>query len=417
MSLFPLLRSSANNNYRILLGLVIIDIFTYSMLVPYFPSIFLTGHGKYAGHNKNAGQSTWGIAQTVGNLMGVFSGFCSGVLSDKFGRRGAVVCNQALAAVSCFGMAYGYLNLDRSFSLSFLIAGYVGRKGNRTLPLLVASMADITDGKGLQARLSTTNAFVGFAFALGPALGALLAGYLTTTAIFVSAGLMCSVHAIIACFLLHDGSHRKQSSWVTWSLIKSTVLNHKRTYAIHFFGCLGQQCYIATIGLVALHRFHLEGPKYGYLISFFGISYGVSQFAFVPMLSTFLHDENFRLQCGLLLLSISRLALGIVHTVPMLLLLHVFVGLGSGIFKQTLSVSINRTNKAVGGTKNGTADSIERFSGVIAPLIALPAHHFYATDTGPSPGAVLASAFYFLAFMLSVQKRSIDPPYRSKKTK
>ena len=48
-------------------------------------------------------------------------------------------------------------------------------------------------------------------------------------------------------------------------------------------------------------------------------------------------------------------------------------------------------------------DSVRRCSGVLAPMIAVPIHYmYYETDgSGVSPGAILASCFYFAGFAIA----------------
>ena len=60
------------------------DIFVYSLSIPFFPSILL----ELAGQDR--GGIYFGISQSVGNSLAMFSGVLSGYLSDKFNGKAAV---------------------------------------------------------------------------------------------------------------------------------------------------------------------------------------------------------------------------------------------------------------------------------------------------------------------------------------
>ena len=75
------------------------DIFVYSLSIPFFPSILV----ELAGQDQ--GGIYFGISQSVGNAMAMFSGVISGYLSDKFSRKAAVFLSQLFAGVCCLLIA------------------------------------------------------------------------------------------------------------------------------------------------------------------------------------------------------------------------------------------------------------------------------------------------------------------------
>ena len=79
------------SKYIILLSIIAMDIFVYSLSIPYFPSVLLEFEG-----NDN-GTIYFGISQSVGNGLAMFSGIITGYLSDKYSRKGAVVASQIFA--------------------------------------------------------------------------------------------------------------------------------------------------------------------------------------------------------------------------------------------------------------------------------------------------------------------------------
>ena len=63
--------------------------------IPFFPSILL----ELAGQDR--GGIYFGISQSVGNSLAMFSGVLSGYLSDKFSRKAAVFLSQLFSGGCC----------------------------------------------------------------------------------------------------------------------------------------------------------------------------------------------------------------------------------------------------------------------------------------------------------------------------
>ena len=71
----------------------------------------------------------FGISQSVGNAMAMFSGVISGYLSDKFSRKAAVFLSQLFAGFCCLLIAIGmHYEHSPSKSIWFCLLGYTLRQ-------------------------------------------------------------------------------------------------------------------------------------------------------------------------------------------------------------------------------------------------------------------------------------------------
>ena len=177
-------------------------------------------------------------------------------------------------------------------------------------------------------------------------------------------------------------------------------------YFLRLFGAV--LIHISTIGLVTPSKFGISGVWYGYMVSYFGISYAVSQLFLVPYICKNYGTEKTRLMGSLAVTGAGRLYLGFTKSVYILFILHFFVAVGSALLMHTTTIIVNRFGHQfhLGGTVKGAMDSVRRLSGVIAPMIAVPVHYvyYYKKDgTGMSPKAVLASLFYFCRLWYCIQ--------------
>ena len=375
------------------------DIFVYSLSIPFFPSILL----ELAGQDR--GGIYFGISQSVGNSLAMFSGVLSGYLSDKFSRKAAVFLSQLFSGGCCLLIAIGMHYEHSPFkSILFCLAGYTLRKINRTYAIMVAYTMDTTAEKEKDRHISRLNGAVGFAFACGPAVAGFFSTAMQKEWVFLYGSFVCFFSAILAKSYLVSAPTSTPDRSFSWKAIKSVVFHKKmlKTFTVYFLGCLGQFCYISTIGLVTPSKFGISGVWYGYMVSYFGISYALSQLFLVPYICKNYGTEKTRLMGSLAVTGAGRLYLGFTKSVYILFILHFFVAVGSALLMHTTTIIVNRFGHQfhLGGTVNGAMDSVRRLSGVIAPMIAVPVHYvYYKKDgTGMSPGAVLASLFYFVGF-------------------
>ena len=101
-------------------------------------------------------------------------------------------------------------------------------------------------------QISRLNGAVGFAFACGPALGGFFRRQQKEW-VFLYGSFVCFFSAILAnSFLVSAEPASTPDRSFSWKAIKSVVFHKSmlNTFTVYFLGCLGQFCYISTIGLV-----------------------------------------------------------------------------------------------------------------------------------------------------------------------
>ena len=309
----------------------------------------------------------------------MLSGVLSGYLSDKFSRKAAVFLSQLFSGGCCLLIAIGMHYEHSPFkSILFCLAGYTLRKINRTYAIMVAYTYNTAEQEK-DGQISRLNSAVGFAFACGPALGGFFSTSTKKEWVFLYGSFVCIFSAFLAnSFLVSAEPASTPDRSFSWKAIKSVVFHKKmlKTFTVYFLGCLGQFCYISTIGLVTPSKFGISGVWYGYMVSYFGISYAVSQLFLVPYICKNYGTEKTRLMGSLAVTGAGRLYLGFTKSVYILFILHFFVAVGSALLMHTTTMRVNRFGHQfhLGGTVNGAMDSVRRLSGVIAPMIAVPVH-------------------------------------------
>ena len=149
--------------YIILQWIVAMDIFIYSLSIPYFPSILVEFEGQ------DNGTIYFGVSQSAGNGLAMFAGIVTGYLSDLYGRKVAVFISQLHAGICCLLISTGmYLHKTTNMSIYFLLGGYTLRKMNRTSSVMTAYAIDVTPMKDRDKQISRLDGVVGIAFACGP---------------------------------------------------------------------------------------------------------------------------------------------------------------------------------------------------------------------------------------------------------
>jgi len=394
-------------------ALVTLDTLVYSLAVPHYPGIF----------HHHVSDISWLHMQSASNLCGVLAGFLTGWCSDWLGRKGLLLTVQFISVVCCLMLVVGaYIEDYHTYSVSLLAFAFIFRKLNRSFSLVSALVTDVSIGDEARSRnlsnlgmfdqlfvivlIVYSGAIFGLGFSLGPAFGGLLSVYLDTYAVF-SVGLLAALTnlAIIQFFIVESHSHNSKpiplnSIW--------RALNHQVVVLylfIHMLTCTGQACYIATIGMVARDRFQMSTAGFGNLVSFFGLSYSFALKLIVPKILSYTHERNL-LHFGLLVTTLARGYLAICDDVMHLYLAHFFVSIGSASSNIAIYTAISKYGRIndLSGSFLGIADSIQRFSGVLSPLIVT----VFPIYEGIYSGAVLSCLFYFAGFLVSLQLHSIQ---------
>ena len=322
--------------------IVILDVFVYSLSIPYFPRIL---EGAMT-------DDTWLLCQSLSNFCAVVSGFCSGYLSDLYGKTMLLLLSQGLSLVCATLIAIGSIDPTEQSFATLLLVGYVLRRMNRTNPLATALMADMTGDSGQRkARLARLGACFGLGFALGPALGGMLSKVVEVKTMFKCGVAVVMSNIVMTASLQMRGMSGSScvgveepkavpSDQLTLALFIKICRTSSRTFAVHFLSTIAQFCYISSIGLAVRQRYELGPADYGMLISFFGISYSISLYAVIPAIYKYnlISMDKRMLQFGLGITAVSRCLVAFYAvSMPQLYVIHAFISIGTAACNNTIT--------------------------------------------------------------------------------
>jgi DHA1 family tetracycline resistance protein-like MFS transporter len=141
----------------------------------------------------------FGVVIAAYGLTVVICQIMLGKLSDRYGRKGIIVVGVLLSASFYPGLA-----LVASFRAIILLAILSGLGVAVASPALGAFYFDITDERYRSRILGIKESALSLGGVLGPALVALLAGLLSPGGIFITAGVITGIGAILAIALLRE---------------------------------------------------------------------------------------------------------------------------------------------------------------------------------------------------------------------
>ena len=180
-----------------ILAAVFIDLLGFGLIVPILPFLTLEfGGGAFAGT----------ALISIYSLMGFLAGPIWGRLSDKIGRRPALMMTFAGAAISYVTLAHAetILMLFIARAMSGAMAGNIG--------IVMAIIADITTPENRAKALGLLGATFGLGFAIGPAAGGLLGSIGGEVSIFypaIFAAGLSAIAMILAFFFIPETNDSK----------------------------------------------------------------------------------------------------------------------------------------------------------------------------------------------------------------
>ncbi len=184
----------------VLLLCLFIDLVGFGIILPILPFIV---------------QSFGGGEMTGGLLFGIYAGMAAlsgplwGRLSDRIGRKRALMMTLVGAGISyvVLGLAHSLLMVFIARALSGAMAGNVG--------VVMAAMADLTPNEGRTKAMSMIGVSFGLGFAAGPGLAALVASFAGADALALSAFAAAALSftaSILALTRLPSDSARHESA-------------------------------------------------------------------------------------------------------------------------------------------------------------------------------------------------------------
>jgi DHA1 family tetracycline resistance protein-like MFS transporter len=212
-----------------------------------------------------------GAFATAFALVAFFASPLLGILSDRFGRRPIILLASAGSAVDCAILAFApdlwWLGVGR------VLAGATAASATTA----AAYVADVSPPEKRAAAFGMVSGAFGLGFALGPALGGLLAGFGIRVPFMVAAGLMLA-NAAYGFFILPESlpRERRQTS-IAWK--RANPLGSLRMLRRHheLFGLAGSlfcsNLAVQTFSVFVLYtiaRFNWSDQANGLGLTLFG---------------------------------------------------------------------------------------------------------------------------------------------------
>lgn len=405
----PAPRSSAALLLPVFL-IVLTDVFGLTLVIPLMP-IYAERLGATP-LQATLLVSTFAACQLV-------SGPLLGSLSDRVGRKPVLLVSQ-------LGTMLGFLLMARAETLWLV---YVSRAiDGATAGNLSTAQALIAD-RTPRERRSVAFAVIGIAFGLGFFIGPFSAGYLSqwglTTPIYAAAGL--SALGIVLTALLvpggkpparpasaDDGPGGRRLSplaWGSYALYFRRAGLGARLWQFLLFA-LSFSLFTSGFALFAERRFHWQGHPFGprevgFLFAYAGLLGIVLQGGLLGRLVRRFGDAAL-VRFGCASFALSYLGLGLVDSVPGLVLVATLNSIGNGLVRPSLTGLISqRAEGHEQGVVLGLTQSLTSFASVTAPALG----GFLIGRGLLSPWAFVAATLGALAWALSLRREpAMTPP-------
>ena len=374
-----------------ILGITFIDILGFSLLIPLLPYYVMHFH-----------QS----AVIVGVLFSLFS-FCQlvsgplwGNLSDRIGRKGVLVVSQIGSTIS-----WAMLGWAPSITWVFIARFIEGCSGGN-IGVTQAYVADLVEPKDRARAFAYIGATFAAGFALGPALGAGLAGYGFSVPLFTAAGLQFITLVVTLLVLPESRSKSAESVAVGPAEILQTFKNPKLSPKLWQKLALSLALY-GWFGVMALY--FAQQLHFGLRETYFFMIYISALNVFVNALVLGRVSDRIGNR-ALSTLGIGSLVLAFavvpfVNSVWQLALMAGLFSVGMAFGNTGLTALISESAEdRVQGTVLSVTSSLDSFAGIVAP----------PTSTGllgafGSPWSAASSLlFAFIAFVMGVQNGKRD---------
>ncbi|MGG3448738.1 MFS transporter [Domibacillus aminovorans] len=331
------------------------------LVIPIMPTIV---------HEFGASGKTYGfLIATFAFAQFLFSPL-AGDLSDRFGRKKAIIFGLVLFSLSQFLFAF-----SETLVLLYVSRVIGGIGGAFMIPSMMAFVADITTLETRAKGMGRLGAAMSFGFVVGPGIGGFLAAF-GLRAPFVIAGTVATLAAILSVFFLKEPE--KEAAVQTAvkqreSLLKQLALSVKKSYFIllimMFTLSFGLANYQSTISLYADEKFGFSpsdisilmvvGGLVGVIVQAFVLDRVLERFGEVRVMNTML------VVAGISMLSIL-LATGFVSVLVI-----------SGVFFTAASLlrpAINTTVSKMAGNEQGFAAGMNNaymsIGNMIGPALA-----------------------------------------------
>jgi len=347
----------------ILFTTVFLDFLGFSIVLPYL---------WFYAQSLGASQFTYGLLVTSFGLMQFIFVPIFGRLSDRFGRRRILLLSLLGSGISffIFGIA--------SVLWLLFVARIVGGITDSTISVAQAYVADLVSEEKARLRfMGLIGAGIGLGFTVGPALGGVLSGLYGYAVPSLLASALAFSNFSLAYFRLPESRKNfVQTSGKklvdVFSPLKSVVGNSRlrELFIVNFIGVAAFTFLDVSLAPWLQKDFLYGSFQVGLIFLYSSIVNVLTQAFLVPRLSK-KYSTLAILTAGLVALSMSYLGLGLLASLPLLLVAGGFLTFGFGLISPSLSnlISIN-SGADEQGAELGVGQSLGFLAQAVTPVIA-----------------------------------------------
>jgi MFS family permease len=363
-------------------------------------------------------QSMGGSALTVGILLSCFAGtqFLAtpylGRLSDRVGRRPVILISLAgnVASMVLFAFATKAMLLPLLF-LSRIIAGATA--GN--LSACQAAIADVTQGASRAKGMGRLGAGIGLGIALGPWIGGVLSARYGAWAPPLGAAGMALADLVAAFFLMPEtrAPHALDADGNSVAPPKVslvTVFREPRlvfVLALFFFTFLYMTNLQVALALLTNYRFGWTESQVGNVFFGMGIVMLIVQGLLIGPIAKHFRELHVVL-VGAVLSGTGLVMIAITHSVPVLIVGLLLLGLGLGVTQPLLaSIAARYAGSENRGALLGYSQSSGGLARSVGPTLAGLLYNGISPGAPFIGGAISAAIVFALAIGLG---RISEPP-------
>ncbi len=380
---------------------VLLDMLALGITIPVLPKLILG----FRGGDSARAAAVYGAFGTIFAAMQFFFAPILGAVSDRFGRRPAIL-------LSNFGLGLDYILMAMAPSLAWLFVG-------RTISGICAAsfsvpsayIADVTTPEKRAAGYGMIGAAFGLGFVIGPAFGGLLGDLNPRLPFWVAAGLSLA-NAVYGLFILPESHPREKRSRFEWSKANPVgSLKLLRKYpgvlsvaVVIMFFYLAHEVLPSMWVLYTDYRFHWDTRMVGLTLAAVGVFSAIVQGGLIRIGVARMGERNallFGLLCGAISFAIYGLA-----ATPAIFYLGIPLGAMWGFAGPSAqAIMSQRVDPAEQGRLQGALAGMRGITGMIGPTAFTS---IFAWSIGPRlahpiPGApfLLATALLLAAFAVA----------------
>lgn len=371
---------------------ILIDVIGVGIVIPIMP---------YFVQNIGASAITITMLFAVFSLCSFISAPILGALSDKFGRRPALIVSLASTALGWFFFA-GAHNIFMLF-VGRIIDGLAA--GN--FPVAQSYMADLSKtDKERTSNMGMIGAIFGLGFIIGPIIGAVLS-HISMAFPFWFVGILATLNTIAAIIFLPETNtnlhHDKKISFHPLTPIKSAIDDKflRPRYLVLFLFGLAFTVQQSIFALYTQDIFNFTVSSTSYLMTFLGVIMIINQGYLLKNFWLKKFDEA-KLEIWLvLILALSLLSMSYASIYTFIISIFIMMSCQSVLRTVMLSRITGLSDPKKKGEVAGIISSIMMISMIVGPVII----GFIYTFNKHLP-FIISGAILFIAFLITLSIRN-----------